>query len=321
MDAIAGVHLVRTAEDVAEVGRRVGLEGVLADLDRRARRTLAPGRAVRRALTWEPADRRDPHWWPQGISSSAEAGVLPGRRVLAVSWYSQRHHGSRVTFLDLESRRYRHVLLVTPSLEPVRVHAGGLVWHGPYLHVAATARGLLTCRLDDLAHLPGGLLGHDYVLPVRFGYRAVTGPGVERLRYSFCSLDASDPAAPALVAGEYGAGAQTRRLARFPIDPATFLLTAGDDGSSYPLIEEGGAVVRTQGAVVAGGRRYLTRSHGPWVPGSVYAGRPGALRRHRWAAPMGPEDLTWIPEDDLLWSVSEHPRRRWVFAMPRHYFD
>ncbi|MEI5672730.1 MULTISPECIES: hypothetical protein [unclassified Nocardioides] len=315
MSSLPGVHLVRTDEDLTPVGERVGLDGLLGALDRRARRTLAPGLAVRRALTWDAADRRDPHWWPQGITWEDVPGT---GRVLAISWYSKASHGARVTFLDLDSRRYRHVLLVTPSLEPVHAHAGGLAWHGGFLHVAATGRGLLTCRLDDLARVPGGVLGHELVLPVRSSYRAVTPSGTEKLRYSFCSYD---PAGPALVVGEYGSSSQTRRIARYDIDPATRLLATGDDGASYPLVADEGAVVRTQGVVVVGGRHYLTRSHGPWMPGSVYAGAPGALRRHRWAAPMGPEDLSWMPDRDLLWSVSEHPRRRWVFAMPRRAFD
>ena len=53
------------------------------------------------------------------------------------------------------------MLLVNPvvrdgvlALEPLRVHAGGVVWCGPYLHVAATARGVITCRLDDLLRVP-----------------------------------------------------------------------------------------------------------------------------------------------------------------------
>jgi hypothetical protein len=31
---------------------------------------------------------------------------------------------------------------------------------------------------------------------------------------------------------------------------------------------------------------------------------------------MGPEDLSYWPSRDELWSLSEHPHRRWVFAMP-----
>ena len=248
-----------------------------------------------------------------------------------VSWYAKHDQGARVTFLDLDTRRYRHVLLVVPSLtdgvlslEPLRVHAGGIVWLGPYLHVAATARGVMTCRLDDLVRVPGGVglttFGYRYVLPVRFSYRAVTGDGTERLRYSFLSLDrAAEPMQ--LVVGEYGSPRQTRRLARYPLDPETFVLAVGDDGSTRPPALDDEGAVRMQGAAIARGTWYVTASTGPWVPGSVYVGRPGEWRRHRWATPMGPEDVTWWPSTDLLWSVSEHPRRRWVFSMRRSWFD
>ena len=62
-----GLHLTRTDENVAAIealagllGGRVGLGGVLGDLDRRGRRAVAPGRAVHRALTWDRADRATP---------------------------------------------------------------------------------------------------------------------------------------------------------------------------------------------------------------------------------------------------------------------
>ena len=358
-DGQPGVHLVRTDENVDEIdalaarlGGRVGLAGVVADLDRRGRRGFAPGRAVRRAITWDAADRRDPRWWPQGISTSADASDtedVEGRRLLVVSWYAKELpgeptvHGSRITFLDLETRRYRHVLLVVPevkdgvlSLKPLRVHAGGIVWCGPYLHIAATARGVVSCRVDDLLRVPDDALGdlgqlgleddrvssfgYRYVLPVRFTYRAVTDDGLERLRYSFLSLDRSSEV-PQLVVGEYGSGSQTRRLASFPLDPETLFLAEGEDGVSRPVVLDEGGVVRTQGAAIARGRWYLTRSTGPWVPGSVYVGEPGSFRRYRWATPPGPEDIAWWPSTDLLWSVTEHPRRRWVYAMKRSWFS
>jgi hypothetical protein len=180
-----------------------------------------------------------------------------------------------------------------------------------------------TCRLDDLLRVPSaglvGSFGYRYLLPVRFAYRAVTDEGLERLRYSFLSLDRG-ASPPELVVGEYGNSAQTRRLARFPLDPETQFLAAGEDGVSRPLVLAEGGVVRTQGAAIARGRWYLTASTGPWVPGSVYVGRPGEFRRHRWATPMGPEDIAWWPSTDLLWSVTEHPRRRWVYAMRRSWF-
>lgn len=337
------VYLERTEENLAEIdalastlGGRVGLRAVLADLNRRASRTLAPGWAVHRAYTWDAADRRDQRWWPQGISTSADASgieggeAVEGRRLVVVSWYAKDGQGSRVTVLDLDSRRYRHVLLVEPVqragrvvLKPLVAHVGGLVWHGPYLHLAATARGMHTCHIDDLLRVPNaGLVetfGYRYVLPVRFSYRAGAATGLERLRYSFLSIDRG-ATPPELVAGEYGSRTRTRRLARFSIDPTTGLLAVGEDGASRPLALDEDGVTRAQGAALAAGRWYVTASTGPWVPGSVYVGRPGAFRRYRWATPMGPEDLTWWPSTDLLWSVTEHPRRRWVYAMKRSRF-
>ena len=72
-----------------------------------------------------------------------------------------------------------------------------------------------------------------------------------------------------------------------------------------------------QGAVVVEGRHHVSVSRGPWTPGSLFTGRPGALRERRWALPMGPEDLSWWASSDTLWTVTEHPRRRWVCEVSR----
>ncbi|KRE93534.1 hypothetical protein ASG76_13865 [Nocardioides sp. Soil774] len=358
---VEGVHLRRTDENVREIealaavlGDPAGLSGLLGDLKWPLRRSRAPrllGRAVREAWRWDAYDERDVQWYPQGISTSADASdaeVVDGRRVVVATWYSTGRdgvkRGSRVTFADLDSGRYRHVLLVSPVLDetgtlvlrPLNVHAGGIVWAGPYLHVAATGRGFVTARVDDIMRVPGdddhpdelGLdgtrlhaFGHRYVLPVRSTHKAFTDEGHEKLRYSFMSLDRhSDP--PALVAGEYAASASaTTRLARYPLDPATGELATGDDGFSRPLALDDGGVRQMQGAVLAAGRFHVTVSHGPWMPGSVWSGQPGSMTERRWALPMGPEDLSYWPSTDRLWSVTEHPRRRWIVSMDRAWFD
>lgn len=352
------VHLARTDENVAEIealarllGGPAGLDGLLDDLKYRLKPALVPrllGRAVRRAWAFDDYDQGDETWWPQGITTSADASdpdvIAADRRVLVTTWYSKQDMGSRVTFVDLHTLKYRHVLLVEPrldddgrlSLEPVRVHAGGIVWCGPWLHVAATAKGFVTCRVDDVMRVENddelpeqlGVLdddrvasyGHHYVLPVRFRYRAYAHGDHERLRYSFLSLDRSTHP-PVLVAGEYGRGDDTTRLARYRLDPETALLETGEDGFSRPTgIDEGG-VRQMQGATIVDGTYHVSVSRGRWAPGSVYVGTPGDLREHLFAQPMGPEDLSYWPESDELWSVSEHPRRRWIYAMPRSWFD
>ena len=358
---VRGVHLERTDENVREIealagllGEPAGLGGLLDDLKWDLRRSRAPrllGRAVREAYRWDDHDERDEQWYPQGISTSADSsdtGDIDGRRVVVTTWYSTGRdgikRGSRVTFVDLDSGRYRHVLLVSPvldesgvlTLRPMRIHAGGVVWAGPYLHVAATSRGFVSARVDDIMRVAGdddhpdrfGIdgtrlhsYGHRYVLPVRFTYRAHADEGHQKLRYSFASLDRrSDP--PALVAGEYALDPDaTTRLARYELDPTTWQLAAGEDGFSRPLAVDEGGVRQMQGAVIAAGRHHVTVSHGPWMPGSVYAGQPGSMRQRRWALPMGPEDLSYWPSTDRIWSLTEHPRRRWIVAMDRAWFD
>src|SRR5690606_10314616 len=174
-----GVHLERT-EDLAPridalarvLGPRVGVEHLMGDLKYRAHDSRVgrlAGRAVQRAIAWNTYDQRDRTWWPQGITTSADAsarGRVAGRRVLVTTWYAKPvngiKRGSRLTCLDLDTLDYRHVLLVDPVLDregrvgmnPVRIHAGGIVWAGPWLHIAATARGFVSCHVDDLMRVP-----------------------------------------------------------------------------------------------------------------------------------------------------------------------
>lgn len=337
----APVHLRRTDENVPEIARlaarfggTVGLAPVLDSLNRKGTRATVPGSRVAQGFAWNESDATSRRWWPQGITTSADAAVadddrVGGRRLLVTSWYSKQlsgeSHGSRITFVDVDTLEYRHVLLVLAEesfgetrMKALTVHAGGLVWHGPYLHVAGTRRGLLTCRLDDIIEVTPGpeSFGHRYVLPVRFTYEAVAAPGTEKLRYSFLSLDrGSNP--PALVAGEYGVDEQTHRLARFPFDPRTHHLHATEEGLSYPtgLDEQGGS--HMQGAAVVGDTWYVTTSRGPRRNGQLLVGHPGAFQVLRRALPPGPEDITYWPATDQLWSLSEHPGKRWVFAMDR----
>ncbi|UYM06221.1 hypothetical protein [Solicola gregarius] len=352
---VPGVRLRRTAESSDAVsalgdllGGTVGLEAMLGDLNRRARRFRAPGSTVSSSMRWNVHDCLDRRWWPQGVTSSADASVdetYAGRRVLAVSWYAKARRGvrkgSRISVLDIASRAYRHVLLVVPSLDdsgrlrvdPLPVHAGGIVWHGPYLHVAATRRGLFTARLDQLLRVPDRLrtddrdaigvdgdrlasFGYRYLLPVCSSYAAEYDDGVEPMRYSFASL-ARTQQGPRLITGEYGRGAMTRRLVQFRIDGSTSAVTADADGAARPELLHDGGVGNMQGATVVDGRWYVTRSRGPWGRGSICVGEPGALVEHQRALPMGPEDLTYWPSTDLFWTVSEWPGRRWIAAIPR----
>ncbi len=343
-DRLSSIHLRRTEENTADIdaaverfGRRVGISGVIAHLNRRGVRARVPGRAVDRGFRWNDVDEHTERWWPQGISTSADAGdpeELEGRRLLVTSWYSKTvrgvNHGSRLTVVDLDTLAYRHVLLVVPErtksgevvLRPLLVHAGGLVWCGPYLHVAGTRHGLFSCLLDDIIRVRSteSTFGYRYVLPVRFAYEAEATEGVERMRYSFLSLDRST-SPPQLVAGEYGVAEMTRRLVHFPLDPETFHLAAHEDGVSTPVSLDECGLGHMQGAAVVSGTYYVTASRGTRRLGKMYVGRIGSFRSFPRSLPVGPEDISYWPSTDLLWSLTEYPGRRFVFAMKRSRFE
>jgi hypothetical protein len=370
------VHLLRSDDRANEVdafvdrvGPRVGLSGVLGDLNRTARAVTVPALAATWGFRWDPHDMRSRRWWPQGITTSADSvtggasddpgdatddsragGTFGGRAVVVTSAYSQTvdavNQGARLSFVDVTDPaaiRYRHVLMVEPffrddgavDVRPVQVHAGGIAWHGNHIHVAATTRGFSSFRLDDIVRAPAGdtsrlgirdrspatvdAFGYRYLLPLRFTYDARTAAGVTKMRYSFASVDRSTTPHH-LLAGEYAHSAGTTRLTSFEFDPATTLLTATPDGRSLPVTVEDAGIFGMQGATVVGGTWYLITSRGRYRLGSVWVGKPGSFREHRHQLPVGPEDLTYWPERDQLWSLSEYPGARYVFAMPRTRF-
>ncbi len=344
MDFITDIHLQRGAEQTHRIdaltrrlGARVGVPGVLEALNRQAAATEVPGSAAEHGLTWNAQDNESRLWWPQGITTTADASDTEdrhGRALVVTSWYSKGgaggRQGSRVTFLDLETLQYRHVLIVQastnlwgrPTLKPLHIHAGGVVWAGDYLHLAGTRRGIFTARIDDIIRLQPSdkTFDYRYVLPVRFAYDAHSATDIEQLRYSFLSLDRSaDP--PELIAGEYGTKDMSTRIVRYPMDPESLLLHRGEGGASRPIFMDSGGVGHMQGVTVVRGRYFVTASRGKDTNGDVYAGHPGDLRRHRGVLPPGPEDITYWPSRNQLWSLSEYPGRRFLFAMDRSRFE
>lgn len=284
---------------------RVGLQGVRARRGRRARWAAAPGSAVSggRGIRWPRREQRDSAWWPQGIDLQGGVAV--------VSW----HHpvdgidtAARVTFVELRDARPRfwHVQLVEHDLRPVAVHAGGLAWHGDRLYVADTFGGLRHFDVRDIVEVPRrGLLARllrrrDYLLPQSGGYAAQRAEGERAMRYSFVSLEHGG-AAPRLIAGEYRNGTDDARLLRAEL--------------GGPAIDVHGGPERMQGACVVDGTWFVTTSNGPARNGDLWTGLPGELVRHPGVLPPGPEDLAREPGARRVWSVSEHPGARWIYAI------
>ena len=102
-------------------------------------------------------------WYPQGISSSIDAGdsKYSKNHLFLVSWYAKEDEkkGARISFINtsVSPTKHRHVLLVEPSgtssrpsFKSVEVHAGGIAWYGNILYVQDTDHG---ARLFDMDHI------------------------------------------------------------------------------------------------------------------------------------------------------------------------
>jgi hypothetical protein len=193
--------------------------------------------------------------------------------------------------LNVDTLRYTHFALVEgANLDPVRVHAGGIVWSGDRLLVAATHGGIREFHLSGI--LRGGR--GRYVLP-----QVGTLDPAEKFRYSFLAEGSDD-----LVAGEY-AKDEGGRLARLTLTSGT---VAVRDVHS-PGIPE------MQGAVLIDGQWAVSSSRGDRRNGDLWTGSEGALVKHEAALPPGPEDLAWWPERGQLWGATEHPGQRFVYAV------
>ncbi|AXT84866.1 hypothetical protein C6I20_06445 [Aeromicrobium sp. A1-2] len=333
---VAAVPRQRLADRFFRRFKRVGLGGVLADLNRTGSLADVPGEAPVTGMAWRADDQSTKRWFPQGITTSADAygaepsgGMFEGRNVVMVSWYGHGWWGwltlgARISVIDWtdEAPKYRHVLLADPQrvgwihrLRPVRVHAGGIVWYGEHLFVAGSSQGIRVFRLDDIVRVRNRLRtkGYRYVLPQHTVYHAEQDEGSGRMTYSFMSLDRAGE--DHLVAGEYGRKDGSHRLIRYPIDRDTQLLRTDDRGWSVPTDLHDRQIARMQGAVIADGTWFVTSSNGEDVPGDLWAGQPGQYTRHRHVLPTGPEDITYLPQRRQLWSLTEWPGRRWVYAM------
>ena len=234
--------------------------------------------------------------------------------------------GSRISVIDCSdtgAAPYRHVLLVRPKrrwglqrLSAVRVHAGGIVWYGKYLYVAGGATGIRVFRLDDLVRGRNRIRtkGYRYVLPEFTSYDARNDDGQGAMMYSFMSLDRAGDE-DHLVAGEYGRKGGSHRLMRYRIDRETELLRRDDRGWAIPAELYDRQVERMQGAALVDGTWAITASAGKDNPGDLWVGHPGNYARHKGVLPVGPEDITYWPQRRQLWSVTEWPDHRWVYAI------
>ncbi len=299
------------------------------------------------AFCWNSGDNNTTEWYPQGITTTAdayEAGQYEGETVILVSWYDSAddgiNKGVRVSFVDWSnpsSPRYRHVLLVEPyrtssgqpSFRSVNIHAGGIFWYGYYLYVVDTWNGL---RVFDMRHIWRVSTGNEniigrqsdgsyhafnylYVLPQALRYTQSTQGGYSEFRFSFVSLDRTSTP-DSIIVGEYGNPGTGTRLLRFGIDYTNRMLRT--DSSGYARGTEAYRVDFTsmQGATSINGRYLVSTSDGSSNAGDLIAWRPGSSPRYyNDSLGIGPEDVSYWASRDQLWSLTEYPGRRSVYAI------
>ncbi|MGH3341930.1 MAG: hypothetical protein ACRDPK_03425 [Carbonactinosporaceae bacterium] len=263
--------------------------------------------------------------------------------------------GVRVSFLDTATGNYRHVLLVWPyynsfnniSYGAINIHAGGVVWYGNYLYVVDTDQGIRVFDMRDIFDLgasPNGStsdpnqIGRQSGVYHAHGYRYVmpqvgawinpngnnnyvgdcdpSGPP----KFSYVSLDRSE-VPDSLITGEYcnppnPEDDQTKygRIARWPLDASTGELSADGTGTvrateAYRLPD-----AHIQGATAISDTFHFSQSAGEFAKGRLITGRVGENPTEREAG-IGPEDLYYWPARNQLWTVTEHPGKRSMYAV------
>lgn len=269
-------------------------------------------------LRWLSARSWTQRWYPQGI----DLGVWRGRRTLAVSWFRQdstgTHLASRVAFVDLERSRHLDILLVVDEgdgeLVPARIHAGGLAWFGDRLFVAATGRGIWEFDLADIRPVRGTLarrlagssgrgLRATALVAVRTRVHAVD------LRCSYLGRVFGDDGEPLqrVLIGEY----RTDEKGRI----GEFSVPEGPDSGFVEVDRLAPGIRSMQGAVRWGDRYFISQSDG-LRPGVLWRGGREMLERDPVSLPVGCEDLALDLDENLLWSLGEHPWHRVVRGIP-----
>jgi hypothetical protein len=229
------------------------------------------------------------------------------------------------------------------------IHAGGILWYGERLYVVDTRRGIRVFdmrQIFDLAASPAGdtadktRIGRHGSKYHGFGYRYVmpqVGAWVNAAgadndgdftcaasgapKFSSIGLDRSDTP-HRVVTSEYCNAGAFGRVVRWPLDPGTGDLRPGPDGNVHGIEAHRLPVHNVQGALSFGGTWYLSRSRGTASNGELIAATPsanpaGELRvAGRRPAGIGPEDLSYWPGRNEIWTVTEHAGRRMLYGVP-----
>ena len=322
------------------------------DSDEAAALPISP--TATRSMCWDTGDDTTTAWNPQGITSSGDAdddGQWGVNSVLLTGWNftsGDRRNDARISFIDYNdpaNPKYRWVYLVDPNdtgtdFTAAKAHLGGMLWYGDKLLVSAVGNTDVAIRVFDMSRIlqmtdgsatigknsnGWAAYGYQYVMPEigRYVYNAGTctmDNNVGTPCFSSISLDRST-SPDSLVAAEYFDDGTGSRLFRYPFG-ADYLLAEATSNHVVPASAAyQSGVANAQGVLSYNGRWYVAHSsatsHGQlWrlTDGAVGASKTCSGGSMCWA--LHPEALTYWYSQGLVWSVTEAPGQREIFAVP-----
>ncbi|MFD1325651.1 hypothetical protein [Micromonospora sonneratiae] len=299
---------------------------------------------------WNAEDSSVKHWLPQGITGSSDADddhLWGEDRAMVVAWHysatiagTSYDKGARISMVDRNTGKYRHVLLVeptktsTPNYKAMGIHAGGIAWLGNYLYVTDTAVGIRVFDMRkflwvDAANgnqvgLVNGVYkghGYSYVLPQIGVYKqaniqASCVPATSSLCFSSLTLDRSTTP-DTLVVGEYRNNIDTAnldvvggRVVRYPVDASTRQLTL-TSGKAVPRDTVTIPKSNIQGVQTWNDTYYLGRSSAD-KHSFLFTG-PRDVPMKTWSWGVGGEDLYHehtgtgsTMSAGKIWTATEH---------------
>ncbi|KAF9886350.1 hypothetical protein FE257_011495 [Aspergillus nanangensis] len=284
------------------------------------------------ALAWNSGDFATSKWVPQGISGSWDAdasGTWDDRESWLVSWHNEDDTEVRISFVDRETNKYRHVYLVYPEADDdfkaLAVHAGGIVWYGDFLYVVDTTAGVRVFDMTNIWEVEIGdhvgknsdgsysAAGYRYVLPQIRYYKWVPGSD-SPFRFSWISLDRSDNT---LLIGEFirDAAEDPIRFTKYPVDTDSGKLKT-TDGVTTATFAYCVDFERMQGGFSYDNNFFISRSNGN-VPktGDLYTWSPGESSEfHEGWFMAGDEDLSYNEVKKEWYTVTEYPDGRYILA-------
>ena len=281
---------------------------------------------------WQDDDEDTSSWLPQGITGLKDTSL--GKKTIVVSWYHETK-GVRLSFVDLETRTYRHVLLIISGndvIAPLLAHAGGIATIGHVIYVAHTSFGIrqFDTRLiypavassnSDFGIKSNGDIeayNYRYVLPQQYSYDASSYIGNNPSsisKFSFLSRiwADSDNDVIGLLSGNFNRDNSDyenspSRICRWLMDTTANTLRLNGDVIVLNCENVQGAVLRT---VNDEDVLYLSRSYSSTeyklyvvqVP-SDYSNPSvlGGFTKYDWCARS--EDL-FLSSTDNLWCLTE----------------